>query len=217
MQTPDLGRERRTMVRRDLQRRDIVDPRVLATMATIPRERFVPPQLRWDAYADCPLVIGHGQTISQPYIVALMTQAAALTRRSRVLEVGAGSGYQAAVLAHLARAVWSIERLAELARRARLALRELGVANAYILHGDGLHGYAPAAPYDAIVVAAAIAEPPPALLAQLAPGGRLVIPVGPPDVQDLVVYERTRSGIRERVLCACCFVPLLPGHSPAHD
>ena len=204
------------MVRRDLQRRDIVDRRVLAAMATVPRERFVPPDLWPDAYADRPLVIGYGQTISQPYIVALMTQAAAVTRHSRVLEVGGGSGYQAAILAKLARAVWTMERLPELARRARQVLRDLGTANAYVLHGDGVHGYAAAAPYDAIVVAAATAAPPPALLAHLAPGGRLVIPVGPPDIQDLVVYRRTGTGIRERTLCACCFVPLRPGSVPLH-
>jgi len=217
MRQHDLRAERRTMIRRDLARRDIVDRRVLAAMAAVPRERFVPREMWPDAYADRPLVIGYGQTISQPYIVALMTQAAAVTRRSRVLEVGGGSGYQAAVLATIARTVWSIERLADLARRARHVLRELGIANAYMLHGDGTHGYAAAAPYDAILVAAATDDPPPALLAQLAPGGRLVAPVGPPDVQDLVVYERTGTGVRERTLCACCFVPLRPGSEPLHD
>jgi len=216
MKCPDSRAARRTMVRRDLQRRDIVDRRVLAAMAAIPRERFLPPELCREAYADRPLMIGCGQTISQPYIVALMAQAAGLTRRSRVLEVGGGSGYQAAILAAIACRVWSVERHATLARRARRHLRDLGVENAYVLHGDGRWGYAAAAPFDAIVVAAAATEPPPALLEQLAPGGRLVIPVGPPDVQDLVVYERADTGVRERVLCACCFVPLLSGHLSEH-
>jgi protein-L-isoaspartate(D-aspartate) O-methyltransferase len=209
MRPTDRRAERRGMVRRDLRRRDIVQPRVLAAMATVPREAFVPPEAHQEAYADRPLVIGHGQTISQPYIVALMTQAAALTRRSRVLEVGGGSGYHAAVLARIAGVVWSMERIPELAARARAQLRDAGVRNVHVLHGDGTLGYPPAAPFDAIVVAAAAPAPPPALLTQLAAGGRLVMPVGPPDVQDLVVYERSAAGVREHVLCACCFVPLV--------
>jgi protein-L-isoaspartate(D-aspartate) O-methyltransferase len=198
------------MVQRDLRRRDIAEVRVLAAMAAVPREPFVPREFQPEAYADRPLVIGHGQTISQPYIVALMTQAAALTRHSRVLEVGGGSGYHAAVLARIASVVWSMERIPDLARRARYQLRALGVCNVHVLHGDGTLGYPPAAPYHAILVAAAAAAPPPALLEQLANHGRLVIPVGPVDVQELMVYERTRTGVRERVLCACCFVPLVP-------
>jgi protein-L-isoaspartate(D-aspartate) O-methyltransferase len=201
------------MVQRDLRQRDIVQLRVLAAMAAVPRESFVPRESRHQAYADRPLVIGHGQTISQPYIVALMTQAAALTRHSRVLEVGGGSGYHAAVLAQIASVVWSVERIAELARRARVQLRSLGIRNVRVLHGDGTLGYPPAAPYDAVVVAAAAAAPPPALLEQLAPHGRLVMPVGPADIQDLTVYERTGMGIRERALCACCFVPLVASPS----
>ena len=213
----DRRAERRAMVQRDLRRRDIVQLRVLAAMAAVPREPFVPRDSHHQAYADRPLVIGHGQTISQPYIVALMTQAAALTRHSRVLEVGGGSGYHAAVLARIAGVVWSVERIAELARRARTQLRSLGIRNVHVLHGDGTLGYPPAAPYDAIVVAAAAAAPPAALLEQLAPHGRLVMPVGPADIQDLMVYERIGTGIRERGLCACCFVPLVasPSRAPA--
>jgi protein-L-isoaspartate(D-aspartate) O-methyltransferase len=126
-----------------------------------------------------------------------------------VLEVGGGSGYHAAVLARIARVVWSIERIPELAARARAQLRDADVRNVYVLHGDGTLGYPPAAPYDAIVVAAAAPAPPAALLEQLAPRGRLVMPVGPPDIQELVVYERTATGVRQHALCACCFVPLV--------
>ncbi|HEX9633486.1 MAG TPA: protein-L-isoaspartate(D-aspartate) O-methyltransferase [Gemmatimonadales bacterium] len=209
MPAPDRRAERRRMVRRDLRQRDITDRRVLATLASVPRERFVPADLCAEAYADRPLPIGYGQTISQPYIVALMTQAAGLTRHSRVLEVGGGSGYHAAVLGRLAGQVWSVERVPELAAAARHRLRALGVGNVHVLVGDGRHGYPAAAPFHAILVAAATADPPPALLQQLAPGGRLVIPLGPPDVQDLVVWERTASGTTRRVLCPCCFVPLV--------
>jgi protein-L-isoaspartate(D-aspartate) O-methyltransferase len=217
MRTTDRRADRRAMVHRDLRQRDIVQLRVLAAMAAVPRESFVPREAHHQAYADRPLVIGHGQTISQPYIVALMTQAAALTRHSRVLEVGGGSGYHAAVLARIACVVWSVERIADLARTARVQLRSLGIRNVYVLHGDGTLGYPPAAPYDAVVVAAAAAAPPPALLEQLAPHGRMVMPVGPADIQDLTVYERTATDIRERVLCACCFVPLVasPSRAPA--
>jgi protein-L-isoaspartate(D-aspartate) O-methyltransferase len=199
------------MVRHDLHQRDIADRRVLAALASVPRECFVPADRHAEAYADRPLPIGYGQTISQPYIVALMTQAAALTRRSRVLEVGGGSGYHAAVLGMIAGEVWSLERVPELAADARHRLRALGVDNVHMLVGDGRHGYSAAAPFDAILVAAATADTPPALLRQLAPGGRLVIPLGPPDVQDLVVWERTPAGTTRRTLCPCCFVPLVAG------
>jgi protein-L-isoaspartate(D-aspartate) O-methyltransferase len=197
------------MVRRQLADRGITDRRVLAAMRTVPREDFVPPDLIRDAYGDHPLRIGAGQTISQPYIVALMTEAAHLTRHSRVLEIGTGSGYHAAVLARLAGTVWTIDRLPDLARQARQRLAMLGVVNVTVLIGDGALGYPPAAPYDAILVAAAAPGPPPALLRQLAPGGRLVIPVGGREVQDLRVYERTPRGTVTQDLCACCFVPLL--------
>jgi protein-L-isoaspartate(D-aspartate) O-methyltransferase len=204
-----FAEERRRMVRRQLADRGITDRRVLAAMRAVPREEFVPPDLIHDAYGDYPLRIGAGQTISQPYIVALMTEAAQLTRHSRVLEIGTGSGYHAAVLAHLAGAVWTVDRLPDLARRARERLAALEVPNVTVLIGDGAHGYPPAAPYDAILVAAAAPGPPAALLRQLAPGGRLVIPVGGRDVQQLMVYEQTARGTVTRDLCACCFVPLV--------
>jgi len=204
------------MVRRQLAARGIADRRVLAAMAAVPREEFVGPAQVRDAYGDHPLVIGSGQTISQPYIVALMTEAAHLGRRSRVLEVGTGSGYHAAILARLAGHIWTIERLPELAATARRQLAATGADNVTVLVGDGTAGYPPAAPFDAILVAAAAAAPPPALLRQLAPAGRLIIPVGPLDVQDLLVYERTPSGIAARSLCACCFVPLIPSGAGTH-
>lgn len=199
------------MVRRDLARRDIVNRRVLAAMATVPRECFVPDYYARDAYADRPLAIGHGQTISQPYIVALMAQEAHLTRTSRALDVGTGSGYHAAVLARLAREVWTIERVPELAAQARRRLDDLGIGNVHSVTGDGATGHLAAAPFDAIVVAAASPEPPPALLRQLASGGRLVMPIGPPDVQDLVVFEQRGDGYQHHSVCACCFVPLVSG------
>jgi protein-L-isoaspartate(D-aspartate) O-methyltransferase len=197
------------MVRRHLAARGILDRRVLAVMARLPRERFLPPDLRDQAYADSPLPIGYDQTISQPYMVALMTQEARLTRRSTVLEVGTGTGYHTAVLAHLGRHVWSMERIEPLSRRAARALQALGVRNATLLVGDGARGYPPAAPYDAIVVAAAAPAAPAALLEQLAVGGRLVIPLGDPTLQQLTVLERTAIGFRERTAGSCRFVPLV--------
>jgi protein-L-isoaspartate(D-aspartate) O-methyltransferase len=197
------------MVQRQLADRGVADRRVLAAMRWVPREQFVPPDLICEAYGDYPLRIGAGQTISQPYIVALMTEAAGITRRSRVLEVGTGSGYHAAVLARLARDVWSMDRLPNLAREARGRLAALGLDNVTVLVGDGAFGYPPAAPYDAILVAAAAPGPPPSLLRQLGIGGRLVIPVGGRDVQELTVYEQTPRGTTTESLCACCFVPLV--------
>jgi protein-L-isoaspartate(D-aspartate) O-methyltransferase len=209
MTSSAFAQERRHMVRRQLADRGITDRRVLAAMRAVPREDFVPPDLIHDAYGDHPLRIGAGQTISQPYIVALMTEAACLTRHSRVLEIGTGSGYHAAVLARLAGAVWTIDRLPDLALQARQRLAALGVANVAVLIGDGALGYPPVAPYDAILVAAAAPGPPAALLRQLALGGRLVIPVGGRDVQELRVYQRTAQGMVTRDLCTCCFVPLV--------
>jgi protein-L-isoaspartate(D-aspartate) O-methyltransferase len=171
----------------------------------------VPPDQAPYAYDDRPLAIGAGQTISQPYMVALMTEVAGLTRRSRVLEVGTGSGYHAAVLARLACHVWTLERIPQLAAAAARRLAELGIPNVTVLLADGVEGFPPAAPYDAIVVAAAAPSVPDALRDQLAPGGRLVIPVGPPDHQRLLVLERTPDGLATRAVCGCVFVPLVAG------
>lgn len=204
--------ERRRMVREQLANRGIGDRRVLAAMAAVPREFFVAPHLRDRAYDDQPLPAGSGQTISQPFMVALMTQEAGLTRRSRVLEVGTGTGYHTAVLAIIAAHVWTSERLPELARGARVRLERLGVRNVDYLIGDGAEGHADQAPYSAIVVAAAAPAPPPRLLNQVDLGGRLVIPIGDRSLQDLMVYERTPGGFREWNAGSCRFVPLV---SPA--
>jgi protein-L-isoaspartate(D-aspartate) O-methyltransferase len=197
------------MLRRHLAARDISDRRVLAAMAAIPREEFVPEHLRQRAYDDGPLPIGYEQTISQPYIVALMTQAARVRRRSHVLDVGTGSGYQTAILAKLARHVWSVERLASLSSQAAQRLCRLGIDNVTLVVGDGAYGCPDAAPYDVIVVAAAAPSAPQALLDQLAEGGRLVIPIGDRALQDLTIIERTGSGVRTTRAGACRFVPLL--------
>ncbi len=197
------------MIRRHLATRGIDDRRVLATMAAVPRERFLPPNLRDQAYADMPLPIGYEQTISQPYIVALMTQEAALTRHSKVLEIGTGTGYQTAVLAKIAQHVWSVERLEALSRRARRRLAHLGFENVTLATGDGALGLPEAAPFDAIVVTAAAPEAPPQLLEQLAVGGRMVIPLGDETLQNLTVIERTTSGYRQKEVAACRFVPLI--------
>ncbi len=207
------ARARRHMVRTQLASRGIADRRVLAAMARIPRETFVDPRHTNDAYADGPLCIGCGQTISQPYIVALMTEAARIRRRSRVLEVGTGSGYHTAILAHLGHHVWSLERHAALAREARARLDRLGIDNVTIVVGDGAAGHPDAAPYDAIVVAAAAPQPPAPLVDQLAPHGRLVIPLGHRDLQHLMLIERTDKRLRERHLSPCRFVPLVSPHA----
>ena len=192
-----------------LRRQGIDDKAVLGAMEKIPRDVFVDEPFQYGAYEDTALPIACGQTISQPYIVGLMTGAARLTGQSRVLEIGTGSGYHAAVLARIAREVWTMERLPDLAAQARQRLAALGFTNVFVLAGDGALGYPPAAPYDAIVVAAAAPAPPPPLLRQLAPGGRLVIPVGGRDVQELMVYEQSERGPVARDLCTCCFVPLV--------
>ena len=184
---------------------------VLRALAAVPRHRFVPPaQLAW-AYADSPLPIGCGQTISQPFIVALMTELLALDARSVVLEVGTGSGYQTAMLASLARRVYSVERIPALAEAAERRLRELGVANVEIRIADGYLGWEEKAPFDAIIVTAAAAEVPPALVRQLKPGGRLAIPVGPQHrSQDLRVICKDESGAsHSRSVLPVVFVPLV--------
>jgi protein-L-isoaspartate(D-aspartate) O-methyltransferase len=197
------------MVRHHLETRGITDRRVLAAMAAIPREDFIPPYLRDQAYADMPLPIGYDQTISQPYIVALMTQEARLTRKSVVLEIGTGTGYQTAILAKIGRWVWTVERLQALTRRARRRLAALDVYNVTLVTGDGAQGYQEAAPYDAVVVTAAAPGAPPKLLEQLARGGRMVIPIGDEGLQHLTVIERTAGGYRENNLAPCRFVPLI--------
>lgn len=178
------------MVEEQLRGRDITDERVLAAMGRVPRHLFVPSAQRWSAYDDGPLPIGHGQTISQPYMVACMTERLRLTPTSKVLEVGTGSGYQAAVLAELVADVWTIERHPELARNAEELLLQLGYTNVRVIVGDGSLGFAADAPYDAILVTAAAPRVPEALLAQLAPGGRMIIPIRAGFADDLKLIER---------------------------
>jgi len=211
-QTHDRADERREMVTRHLEGRDIDDPRVLAAMTAVPRHRFMPAAMAAHAYEDRAQPIGHEVTISQPYIVALMTQLAELEPGERVLEVGTGSGYQAAVLAELGAEVYSIERIEALAERAAATLDELGYDSVEVRHGDGYGGWPEHAPFDAIVVTAAPPTIPDALTEQLAIGGKLVAPVGATvGWQELVIIERTPAGLERRKLLDVAFVPMLRG------
>jgi len=202
-------RDKEIMLRRHLQSRGIFDPRVLDAMWRIPRERFVEEADREEAYADHAMTIGCGQTISQPYIVALMTQALALQGGERVLEIGTGSGYQTAILAYLASEVASIERHAELSRQAAAVLADLGYTRVKLIVGDGSLGWPAEAPYDRILVAAAAASPPQHLIDQLAPDGILVIPVGDREEQMLQAIRKVSESVQIESLSACRFVPLV--------
>jgi protein-L-isoaspartate(D-aspartate) O-methyltransferase len=197
------------MVERQLRRRGISDERVLAAMANVPREFFVPENLRQYAYEDGALPIGHGQTISQPFIVATICELLELSGDERVLDVGTGSGYQAAVLAELAAEVVTIERVPELADRARVALSQAGYDHVVVVVGDGSLGAPEYAPFDAIAVAAAAPAIPPALYEQLVMGGRLVLPRGSRWGQELVLVVKTEDGPVERASVPCRFVPLV--------
>jgi protein-L-isoaspartate(D-aspartate) O-methyltransferase len=209
---PDWADERQTMVEKQLRRRGIDDARVLAAMGQIPREEFIPLESRIEAYADEPVSIGHGQTISQPYMTALMAAELQLDGTENVLEVGAGCGYAAAVLGALAARVVSVELIPELAELARYNLRRTGRdGNIEVIAADGSLGYAQFAPYDAISVAAGAPEVPPALLAQLRDPGRLVIPVGAFEDQELRVVHRHGGLLDSRVSTLCRFVPLRGG------
>jgi protein-L-isoaspartate(D-aspartate) O-methyltransferase len=211
-----LADARRAMIERDLMARGIRDQAVLRAMAEVPREAFVARADQRVAYADQPLAIGDGQTISQPYIVALMAQELSLRPTDRVLDVGTGSGYAAAVLASIAAEVWSIERHESLASAARQRLVSLGFDRVRVITGDGSNGWPEAAPYDAICVAAAARRAPAALLEQLADGGRLVIPIGDPrGEQTLMRFERDGDRIREQPGIAVRFVPLVEGPPPS--
>jgi protein-L-isoaspartate(D-aspartate) O-methyltransferase len=209
---PDWAAERRRMVDTQLKRRGIRDPRVLAAMGEIPREDFVPTESRVAAYGDAPVDIGYRQTISQPYMTALMAECLELNGTERVLEIGAGSGYAAAVLGALAREVVTVEIVPELAALARNNLTRTGRgANIRVIEGDGGAGYPPESPYDAISVAAAAPEVPAALMEQLRDPGYLTIPVGTRDDQQLRVIRKHAGQVQWRVATLCRFVPLRGG------
>ncbi len=204
---------REQMVNQQIAARGIRNPLVLGALRRVPRHEFVPPEWRDSAYGDWALPIGEGQTISQPYIVAFMTEAIDPSPEDRVLDVGTGSGYQAAVLAEIVREVYTIEINPVLAARARQTLTRLGYKNIYFKVGDGWKGWPEMAPFDGIIVAAAASEIPPALIEQLAPGGRLVMPVGDGLLQHLVMVTKNADGSTERkiVLPDVRFVPLIKG------
>jgi protein-L-isoaspartate(D-aspartate) O-methyltransferase len=209
----DGAAARESLLVRRLVDQGIRDPRVLAAFARVPRSFFVPDDARDEAEADRPLEIGCGQTISQPYVVAAMIEALDMTGRERVLEVGTGSGYATAILAEMmpvGAEIRSVEIIPELAERARRVLAELGYGNVQVRLGDGALGWPEAAPFDVVLVSAAPSEVPPALLDQLAPGGRLVLPVGPsPEQQELQLWRRVPSGrLEKRGLMQVRFVPL---------
>jgi protein-L-isoaspartate(D-aspartate) O-methyltransferase len=202
-------RERERMVDEQLAGRGVTDPRVVAAMRRVPRHRFVQEALRARAYGDHPLPIGEEQTISQPFIVGLMTSLLELSGREKVLEVGTGSGYQSAVLAALARRVCSIERLPRLAEAARAMLESLGYDNVWVRVGNGALGWPDEAPFDRIIVTAGGPSIPPPLVQQLADGGRMVLPVGSPENQTLTVVENVGGEIRQRTHGECKFVKLV--------
>ena len=199
------------MIETQLRERGITDERVLAAMTRVPRHEFTPEAFRHQAYSDYPSPIGEGQTISQPYMVALMLQALALRPEDKVLEVGTGSGYVTALLAELTAQVVSMERHSVLADEARAVLARLGYRNVDVIAGDGTAGFPARAPYDAIVVSAAATEVPHALIAQLSEGGRVISPVGPPESQQLQLIQMLNGEPQTSLRELCRFVPLLPG------
>ncbi len=208
----EFDSERRSMVATQIRDRGIEEAGVLAAMEKVPRHEFVPEELRKEAYADSPLPIGHGQTISQPYIVALMTGLLGIDKNSRVLEIGTGSGYQAAVLAELAGDVYTIELIPELAREAADTLARLGYKNVHGKAADGYLGWPEAAPFDAIIVTCAPDNVPPKLVEQLREGGRLVVPVGIlTEGQELFVLEKLDGKIRQKSVAPVRFVPMVHG------
>jgi protein-L-isoaspartate(D-aspartate) O-methyltransferase len=207
----DTGKERASMVEHQLRRRGIADSRVLAAMGEVPREAFVPEASKRDAYADGALPLSHGQTISQPLMVAMSAEALRLEGDETVLEVGAGSGYQAAVLSKLVKKVYAIEIIPELVANARRVLDSLGIDNVELVCADGRKGWPAGAPYDGVVVAAAAEEVPRALIEQLKEGGRLVIPVGGSGGQSLQASQKREGVLKTEELCRCVFVPLVHG------
>jgi protein-L-isoaspartate(D-aspartate) O-methyltransferase len=208
----DLTEARNRMVAEQLEKRGINDPRVLAAMRTVARDRFIPPELSDHAYDDGPLPIGEAQTISQPYMVALTCEVARLSGSERVLEVGTGSGYEAAVLSQLAAQVYSIESIPHLYDRARIILQGVGASNVSIRLGDGSFGWPEEGPFDAIVVSAAMPGVPATLLGQLKPDGRLVAPIGEEELQSLVRISRINGRWQEEYFGECRFVKMTGKH-----
>ena len=202
-------RERELMVRQQILERGISSARLLEAMLAVPRHRFVPKDFVAQAYDDRPVHIGSGQTISQPYMVALMTDSLELAGTEKVLDVGTGSGYQAAILAEMTSHVHTVERIGDLSRDAERRLESLGYDNVTFHVGDGSTGLAREAPYDAILVAAAAQKVPESLKSQLSPGGRLAIPVGEPSSQVLMLIEKTAKGFETSEICPCIFVKLI--------
>lgn len=207
-----LDRMKKCMLEKHLGGRGIVDPEVLRVMAEVPRERFVPEEYRHRAYEDGPLPIGEGQTISQPYIVALMTQLLRLNTDSEVLEVGTGSGYQTAVLARLAKQVFTMERYPDLSATAREVLSGLGISNVEFHVGDGSCGWPKERTFDRIIITAAVPDFPAPVAAQLAEAGIMVAPVGSGSAQELIVAPKYRGKLIESVTCTCRFVKLIGRH-----
>lgn len=208
MTQTNFEERRRLMVVEQLQARGISESRVLAAFLKVPRQLFVPEAFQHEAYADHPIPIGAGQTISQPYMVALMTQLLRLQGHERVLDIGTGSGYQVAILAELALEVYSVEWLPELAQEAKAHLGALGYGNVQLTVGNGSPGWPEHAPYDGILVAAAAPRVPPPLLDQLADQGRLVIPLGGRDAQTLTLIEKHGATVQHTPIITCVFVPL---------
>jgi len=211
---PSFATLRHRMIVDQLERRGIADPRVLQAMAKVPREVFVLPREVREAYADRALLLECGQTISQPYIVALMTEALELTGTEHVLEIGTGSGYQTAVLCELAGRITSVERHPELSAQSAAKLQSLGCTNRELIVGDGTNGWPANAPYDRIIVTAAAARVPQSLIDQLADGGILVIPIGPANAQSLQAIRKLNGKLEPRELSACRFVPLVGSEAP---
>lgn len=204
-----MARRRCCMVEKQLRLRGVRDERLLTAMGKVPRERFIAPEFQSEAYADGPLPIGSGQTISQPLMVATMIEALQVQPADRVLEVGTGTGYEAAILGELAAEVWTVERRADLTDKALHILQELGYRNVHVVHGDGSLGLPKQAPFDKILVAAGAPQPPPSLIAQLAEGGSLAVPVGNRVEQQLQVVSKIRGEVVMSRNVSCCFVPLV--------
>ncbi len=207
-QASDLSAQRETMVERQIAARGIADPATLEAMRKVPRHEFLPMRLRDEAYMDYPLPIGHGQTISQPFIVAFMTEAIRPQPGEKILEIGAGSGYQAAILAQMGADVYTIEIVEPLAEMARQTLERLGFKNAQVMHGDGFRGWPEHAPFDAIIVTCAPDKIPPDLVAQLKDGGRMIIPVGGGMNQELVLLRKKGDKVEKQSVLPVRFVPM---------